>query len=115
MKCFHIGSTHTISRRDELRQQTAQQCFLIGQGTGACSEGRAQTKKNNRSNFGCWRKGDLGGVRTHDPQLRRLLLYPTELRDHHKKQPTADNLYSKIHSMAFAVQKYIKYIELQNI
>ena len=26
---------------------------------------------------------DSGGVRTHDPQLRRLLLYPTELRNHH--------------------------------
>ena len=77
--------------------------------------GRGTNKKNNRRNFGCWRKGDLGGVRTHDPQLRRLLLYPTELRDHHKKQPMADNLYSKIHSMAIAVQKYIKYIELQNI
>ena len=25
---------------------------------------------------------DPGGIRTHDPQLRRLLLYPTELRDH---------------------------------
>lgn len=27
---------------------------------------------------------DPGGIRTHDPQLRRLLLYPTELRDQHK-------------------------------
>ena len=25
---------------------------------------------------------DSGGIRTHDPQLRRLLLYPTELRNH---------------------------------
>jgi hypothetical protein len=25
--------------------------------------------------------GDPGGIRTHDPQLRRLLLYPTELLD----------------------------------
>ncbi len=25
---------------------------------------------------------DPGGIRTHDPQLRRLLLYPAELRDH---------------------------------
>ena len=24
---------------------------------------------------------DSGGIRTHDPQLRRLLLYPTELRN----------------------------------
>ena len=27
-------------------------------------------------------KSDPGGIRTHDPQLRRLLLYPTELRNH---------------------------------
>ncbi len=25
---------------------------------------------------------DPGGIRTHDPQLRRLLLYPAELPDH---------------------------------
>ena len=25
--------------------------------------------------------GDPGGIRTHDPQLRRLLLYPAELLD----------------------------------
>ena len=25
---------------------------------------------------------DPGGIRTHDPQLRRLLLYPAELLDH---------------------------------
>ena len=25
---------------------------------------------------------DSGGIRTHDPQLRRLLLYPAELRNH---------------------------------
>ena len=28
------------------------------------------------------KKSDLGAIRTRDPQLRRLLLYPTELRDH---------------------------------
>ena len=27
-------------------------------------------------------RGDPGGIRTHDPQLRRLLLYPAELPDH---------------------------------
>ena len=26
---------------------------------------------------------DLAGIRTPDPQLRRLLLYPAELRDQH--------------------------------
>ena len=26
---------------------------------------------------------DSGGIRTHDPQLRRLLLYPAELRNQH--------------------------------
>jgi hypothetical protein len=29
--------------------------------------------------FGDFMVGDPGGIRTHDPQLRRLLLYPTEL------------------------------------
>jgi hypothetical protein len=31
--------------------------------------------------FACKAPGDPGGIRTHDPQLRRLLLYPTELPD----------------------------------
>ncbi len=30
---------------------------------------------------------DSGGIRTHDPQLRRLLLYPTELRNHRHRVP----------------------------
>ena len=30
--------------------------------------------------------GDPAGIRTPDPQLRRLLLYPAELRDHHISQ-----------------------------
>ena len=30
---------------------------------------------------------DSGGIRTHDPQLRRLLLYPTELRNHRHRAP----------------------------
>jgi hypothetical protein len=29
--------------------------------------------------FGDFVAGDPGGIRTHDPQLRRLLLYPAEL------------------------------------
>ena len=29
---------------------------------------------------------DSGGIRTHDPQLRRLLLYPTELRNQTRLQ-----------------------------
>ena len=33
----------------------------------------------NLNSFLC----DPGGIRTHDPQLRRLLLYPAELRDQH--------------------------------
>ena len=26
--------------------------------------------------------GDSGGIRTHDPQIRNLVLYPAELRNH---------------------------------
>ena len=27
-------------------------------------------------------RGDLGGIRTHDPRIRNPVLYPAELRDH---------------------------------
>ena len=30
----------------------------------------------------CFSESDSGAIRTLDPQLRRLLLYPTELRNH---------------------------------
>ena len=44
----------------------------------------ATTKATHKSGFlvaHCAR--DSGGIRTHDPQLRRLLLYPAELRNQH--------------------------------
>ena len=34
---------------------------------------------------------DSGGIRTHDPQLRRLLLYPAELRNHPLPHPKSQN------------------------
>ena len=34
---------------------------------------------------------DSGGIRTHDPQLRRLLLYPAELRNHPLPHPKPQN------------------------
>ena len=40
--------------------------------------GDIQKKEFFANSFFC----DPGGIRTHDPQLRRLLLYPAELRDH---------------------------------
>ena len=46
----------------------------------------ATTKATHKSGFlvaHCAR--DSGGIRTHDPQLRRLLLYPTELRNHQQR------------------------------
>jgi hypothetical protein len=36
--------------------------------------------------------GDPGWIRTSDHQLRRLVLYPTELRDRRDKQYTPDIL-----------------------
>lgn len=33
------------------------------------------------------KRSDPEGIRTPDPQIRNLLLYPTELRDHVKKNP----------------------------
>ncbi len=50
-----------------------------------------------------YKNGALGGNRTHDPRLRKPVLYPTELRTHmcgahhRKKTPTTPgfgNLYS---------------------
>ena len=40
------------------------------------------TKKEFKPKFKLFFLCDPGGIRTHDPQLRRLLLYPAELRDH---------------------------------
>ena len=37
---------------------------------------------------------DSGGIRTHDPQLRRLLLYPTELRNQSYFRCRSGNQYS---------------------
>ena len=37
--------------------------------------------KQKRENLSIFPFSDSGGIRTHDPQLRRLLLYPTELRN----------------------------------
>ena len=38
--------------------------------------------------------GDPGGIRTHDPQLRRLLLYPTELLDQICSRKIKTNLFA---------------------
>ena len=38
-------------------------------------------KQSNKKATTKGRPRDPGGIRTHDPQLRRLLLYPTELLD----------------------------------
>ena len=49
---------------------------------------------------------DPGGIRTHDPQLRRLLLYPTELPDPlfgHQKQCPQD---CKVPVFFGGLQKY---------
>ena len=42
------------------------------------TEGQSRTKKSALKRIA---KGDSGAARTRDPQLRRLLLYPTELRN----------------------------------
>ena len=48
---------------------------------------------------------DSGGVRTHDPQLRRLLLYPTELRNqHYLYAKTKNNHRQNCIGQAFAMQ-----------
>ena len=68
------------------------------------------------------RLSDSGGARTHDPQLRRLLLYPTELRNHpilllltilgtRSIEALVSNI---VQHNNLAVQNYTKYINLQN-
>lgn len=42
------------------------------------------------------RSGDSVGIRTRDPQLRRLLLYPTELRNHFVKPSAEPNTGPKL-------------------
>ena len=42
-----------------------------------------ETENTFKSPFFC---GDPVGIRTRDPQLRRLLLYPAELRNHHVRK-----------------------------
>ncbi len=44
--------------------------------------------------------GDPDGIRTHDLQIRNLLLYPTELRDH-------INLYAPIYTRLFSAMPQI--------
>ncbi len=44
----------------------------------------AKNNKKTENIFTCFRffLSDLDGIRTHDPRLRRALLYPAELPDH---------------------------------
>ena len=48
-----------------------------------CNAMNLVTKKDNSLTFNklSFDFRDPGGIRTHDPQLRRLLLYPAELPD----------------------------------
>ena len=60
----------------------------------------ARALRDNGNAAGAQRPGrillrDSGAVRTRDPQLRRLLLYPTELRNHRQIRRTAHDLRGK--------------------
>ncbi len=61
---------------------------------------RARALRDNGNAAGAQGPGrillrDSGAVRTRDPQLRRLLLYPTELRNHRQIRRTAHDLRGK--------------------
>ena len=45
------------------------------------THGNGGTEQDKKSALKRILKGDSGAARTRDPQLRRLLLYPTELRN----------------------------------
>ena len=55
----------------------SEHCFVQAR---QCSETTKATLSSGFLVAHCSR--DSGGIRTHDPQLRRLLLYPAELRNH---------------------------------
>ena|GEM_PF-6983886 len=46
---------------------------------GTCEVMRHRNEPHAHAGCGTKKRSDLIGIRTQDPQLRRLLLYPTEL------------------------------------
>ncbi len=71
---------HEVARNDRIDSVTMlpdiRHSFV-----GRCHHG-AQQNDTCRSSISRRKGGDPGWIRTNDPQLRRLLLYPTELRGH---------------------------------
>ena len=68
---------HSLARVSSLRSDRLRRPLRDRTSSYPC---RLSHKKNLRS-LGDFSYGDPGRIRTCDPQLRRLLLYPTELRD----------------------------------
>ena len=58
-------------------------------------------------NFGLHYSGDSVGIRTQDPQLRRLLLYPAELRNRPSfLKKGLQRYYIFLKSLIFVVKKH---------
>ena len=78
--------------------------FVAGLGS-LLTMGLPQKKRQSDCSVVVVCKSDSGGVRTHDPQLRRLLLYPTELRNqHYLHAKTKNNHRQNCIGQAFAMQ-----------
>ena len=57
--------------------------FSVTASDNGCKATNKKNASETKHSFRCDRESDSGAVRTRDPQLRRLLLYPTELRNRH--------------------------------
>ena len=60
---------------------------------------------------------DSGGIRTHDPQLRRLLLYPTELRNHRQNLNELSQKFCecKINSFISFLQVFVEFYLIRGL
>ena len=87
------------STKKTIRKRLATGCaravFFAGGRRELASERRACKKAADETSAAC-RKGDSGAARTLDPQLRRLLLYPTELRNHRSAAVSRRNAGTKV-------------------
>ena len=64
---------------DEVKVHEVGWGFILADSNNFLYMGIYKKKSSKKNSF----FRDPGGIRTHDPQLRRLLLYPAELRDQH--------------------------------
>ena len=81
---FYVFYSLTVKRKKYNINSIRFFCIIEYQGNNCFLEIKlgVLTKKAANYVFTAFLFCDPGGIRTHDPQLRRLLLYPAELQDH---------------------------------